>query len=47
MCSKFTLFAVLLLILQANAADAGDEQEWASKRGTFSLVDTNRTDGEW
>ena len=37
MCSKFTLFAVLLLMLQVNAADAGDEQEWASKRGTFNI----------
>jgi len=37
MCSKITLFAVLLLMLQVNAADAGDEQEWASKRGTFKI----------
>jgi len=37
MRSKFTLFAVLLLMLQVSVADAGDEQEWASKRGTFKI----------
>jgi hypothetical protein len=36
-CSKLTLFAALLLMLQASTADAGDEQEWASKRGTFKI----------
>jgi len=37
MCSKFTFFAVLLLMLQANTVVAGDEQEWVSKRGTFKI----------
>jgi len=37
MCSKYTFLAVLLLMLQANTVVAGDEQEWASKRGTFKI----------